>query len=119
MDWKLASDVRRASDGKRGPVEPFHDTHARFLRAAYDGGGEVSVKIVVTPASTDDEIDEACSRIAAVDATIPLILQPVTPVGTVREAPTARRMIELAHRCAERLPGVRVIPQTHRMLGAL
>ena len=25
MDWKLTSDVRRASDPKRGPVEAFHE----------------------------------------------------------------------------------------------
>ena len=31
MDWKLASDVRRASDPKTGVVDDFHAAHADFL----------------------------------------------------------------------------------------
>ncbi len=35
MDWKLASDVRRASDPKRGPAAlPFHGEHEAFLAVA-------------------------------------------------------------------------------------
>ena len=50
MDWKLRSDVRRASDPKRGPVPGFEGDHERFLRAARRAPGLV-VKLVVTPAS--------------------------------------------------------------------
>ena len=34
MDWKLSSDVRRASDPRRGAVEPFHAEHEKFLTIA-------------------------------------------------------------------------------------
>ena len=118
MDWKLASDVRRASDARRGPVADFHDDHERFLRVALRAP-EVMVKVVVTPATDDAEIDAMCERIAAVAPKTPLVVQPVTPFGPVREAPGAERLLALVARIARVLPDVRLIPQTHRLLGAL
>jgi pyruvate-formate lyase-activating enzyme len=116
MDWKLASDVRRASDPQEGPVEDFHEAHERFLRVARRAP-EVMVKVVVTPASRDAEIDAMCARIAATDASTPVVIQPVTPFGAVREAPGPERLLALAARISRTLPEVRVIPQTHRITG--
>jgi organic radical activating enzyme len=117
MDWKLASDVRRASEPKAGAAS-FHEAHARFLRVAR-GAPEVVVKIVVTPASSDAELAEAWRRIAEIDPATPLVLQPVTPFGGVKERPSAARMLELSARAERVLSDVRVIPQTHPILGAL
>jgi organic radical activating enzyme len=117
MDWKLASDVRRAADPARGPVADFHDSHERFLRTAL-AAPEVVVKIVVTPASGDAEIDEACARVARVAPGAILVLQPVTPRGAVHERPAARRLLELAERAGRVCADVRVIPQTHPIYGA-
>lgn len=122
MDWKLASDVRRASDARRGPVADFHAEHEAFLACALAGlrpGASVYVKVVVTPASRDEELAEVCERIAARAPATPLVLQPVTPFATVREAPSAARLLALLKHCRERLPDVRVIPQTHKSLGVL
>jgi 7-carboxy-7-deazaguanine synthase len=116
MDWKLASDVRRASDPRRGPVESFHAAHERFLRVARRAP-EVVVKLVVTPASEDAEIDEAAERIAGVAPEVMLVLQPVTPFGGVREAPSAERLLEVFLRLSQALPDVRMIPQTHKQIG--
>ena len=118
MDWKLASDVRRADEPKGAPAKPFHDEHEAFLAAAHSAP-RVVVKIVVTPASEDGEIDEAIERIARVGADATLVLQPVTPHGPVRERPSAARMLALAVRAEARLRDVRVIPQTHPIYGAL
>ncbi len=118
MDWKLASEVRRVGDPKRGPVAAFHDAHERFLARAA-AAPEVVVKIVVTPASTDAEIDEAVARIARTHPRAVLVFQPVTPCGGVREAPPAARLLALARRAGKRLNDVRVIPQTHKLVGAL
>lgn len=117
MDWKLASDVRRASDPKRGPVAAFHDDHERFLVRAREAP-RVVVKIVVTPASEDVEIDEAVARVARVAPRSTLVLQPVTPRGPVGEGPGAGRLLALAARAAQRVADVRVIPQTHPVYGA-
>ena len=118
MDWKLSSDVRRASDPRRGAVEAFHAEHEKFLVIARQAP-ELVVKLVITPASVDAEIDEAVSRIAASAPEATLILQPVTPFGKVREAPSAERLLALCTRISSRLANVRVIPQTHKMYGAL
>lgn len=112
MDWKLASDVRRERDPRHGPVAAFHDAHERFLRTAH-AGAETYVKAVVTPASTDDELLEMAARVARVDAAIPVVLQPVTPFGRVRERPDPARMLALDTLLAPILRDVRVIPQTH------
>ncbi len=116
MDWKLASDVRRASDPRRGEVEAFHAAHERFLRIARRAP-EVVVKLVVTPASEDAEIDEVAARIAGIDRALTVILQPVTPCGAVREAPSAQRVLEIFLRLSATLADVRVIPQTHKLVG--
>lgn len=113
MDWKLASDVERAE----GPSGPFHAEHQAFLRVARRAP-EVLVKLVVTPATQDAELDEAWARIAEVDPGVPVVLQPVTPFGRVREAPTAQRLLALVERASRTLGDVRLIPQTHPIIGA-
>ena len=116
MDWKLASDVRRAD----GPEGDFHESHERFLRVARQQPHvEVEVKVVVTTSSLDTEIEAVCARVAAVDPAIPLVLQPVTPFGPVREAPDASRLLGWVEKASQRLACVRLIPQTHKAYGAL
>jgi 7-carboxy-7-deazaguanine synthase len=117
MDWKLASDVRRAVDPESGVATPFHATHAEFLAIARTAAG-VSIKVVVTPRSDDRELDEMAAHIAAIDPKLPVILQPVTPFGSVRQTPGAARMLALAVRLSRSLEDVRIIPQTHRLYGA-
>jgi len=116
MDWKLASDVRRASDPPRGAVEEFHDAHEVFLEIAKRAPRTV-VKLVITPRSRDAEIDEAVARVARVHAGATLVLQPVTPCAGAKRRPTAKRMLALSHRASRRLSDVRVIPQTHPIYG--
>ena len=116
MDWKLASDVRRADDPKGAPPADFHDRHERFLAVA-KRAPRVTVKLVVTEASGDAEIDEAVARIARVHPAADVILQPVTPFAKVTCRPSAERMLGLQARVQAVLPDVRVIPQTHPSWG--
>lgn len=115
MDWKLPSDVAWA-DRERKP--DFHRIHEEFLRIAR-ARSQVYVKVVVTGATRDEEIDAVCRSIAAESRAIPLVLQPVTPFGRVRERPSAERLLALQRRCAAGLDDVRIIPQTHRAYDAL
>lgn len=117
MDWKLASDVRRAEDQQAEVAADFHEAHAAFLRVAR-AAPEVFVKVVVTPATRDQEIDRMAACVAAVDSTIPVVLQPVTPFGGVRKGPTPERLLALSARLSRSLPDVRLIPQTHKLYGA-
>jgi organic radical activating enzyme len=118
MDWKLSSDVRRASDARHGPVEPFHAAHQQFLKVARRAP-EVMVKLVVTPNSGDAEIDEMVSMLHSTAPEATLVIQPVTPFGRVAETPSAERLLALCARLSKRISKVRLIPQTHKIYGAL
>ena len=118
MDWKLTSEVRREGDPVQGPVESFEAAHRRFLRIARRAP-ETVVKVVVTPSSTEDEIDAAFAAVSELHPSAVVVLQPVTPCGGVDAAPPAARLLALAGRAAERGLDVRVIPQTHKQLGVL
>lgn len=118
MDWKLASDVRREGVAFREAGEDFHAGHERFLRVARRAP-EALVKVVVTPATRDAELEEMGERIARVDPEIPLVVQPVTPCGPVREAPSAERLLGWVASLSRRLADVRLVPQTHKGIGVL
>ena len=91
--------------------------HRRFLEVAR--AVQVYGKLVVTPTTTDAELDSAVAALADVDRNIPLILQPVTPFGTETLPVSPSRMIALHARAARSLTEVRVIPQTHKMMHLL
>lgn len=96
------------------------EEHAGFLRVACAEGGrrpEVFVKVVVTRQTLDEEIRQAVELVRSVDARMPVVLQPVTPWGPVREGPLPEQL-ERWHRLAcGVLSDVRILPQVHRLLG--
>lgn len=108
MDMKLPSTA--------GCTERLWDLHALFLREAH--GSNVSVKVVVGEVTTDSEIQRVCDVISSVDASLPLFLQPLSmPDGSI--GITAASILRLQELASSRLPDVRVIPQMHKLLGAL
>jgi len=108
MDMKLPSTAECS--------EYLWEKHRTFLQASIRHN--VSVKIIVGNDTTDDEIQQVCDIIAAVDHATPLFLQPVSlPDGGV--AISAIHVLHLQGVAASRLPDVRVIPQMHIMLGAI
>src|SRR4029453_12328427 len=92
MDWKLASEVERADHPRGAAREEFHAEHAAFLRIALRAG-ETYVKVVVTPATRDEELDALARHLAAVDPAVPLVIQPVTPRGPVKQSPPAAQLL--------------------------
>ena len=116
MDWKLASDVRRAGRAVSAGPEAFHVEHARFLELARRAP-ELTVKVVVT--TRDDEIELLAAALEIVEPAPTLVLQPVTPFGEVETAPAPERLLALVAALSRRLPDVRLIPQTHKLIGAL
>ena len=92
------------------------DEHARFLQEAH--GTTLSVKVVVGNASTTAEIQRVCEILTGVDGTIPLFLQPLSLAdGSIGIG--AVHLMKLQEVAAARLSDVRVIPQMHKLLGAL
>jgi len=118
MDWKLASDVRWGPGQTPLPGHDFHDAHEAFLRTA-QRAKQVYVKVVVTPSTRDEELDAMIDRIVAVSREIPLVLQPVTPMGGVKAMPGSHQLVAWLERAQQRLTDVRLIPQTHPIYGVL
>jgi 7-carboxy-7-deazaguanine synthase len=106
MDIKLPSIAGRA----------YWDEHLRFLRLA--AARDLFVKIVITAATEADEFIQAMRLVAAVDRRIPVVLQPVTPVAGVAGVSPAK-MLVLQAAALSILDDVRVIPQTHKLMGQL
>ncbi|MBK5275451.1 MAG: 7-carboxy-7-deazaguanine synthase QueE [Desulfuromonadales bacterium] len=108
MDMKLPS--------TSGCTEHLWNLHREFLRVAQ--GRNASVKVVICDDTLQDEIDQVCGIIEEVDRATPLFLQPLSLVeGGI--GITVGHLLRLQETASARLPDVRVIPQMHRMLGAL
>ncbi len=106
----ISMDVKPPSaTGKR-----LWESHRAFLETAMDK--DVYVKLVVTADLTEEELSEACEMIAAVCDNIPLILQPVTPRGGC-VPPKAATILKMQEHALRILRDVRLIPQTHGMMG--
>ncbi len=86
----------------------------KTLEIFHTQGVETFAKIIVTPDTTPATLTPAVEAIKEVSKDIPLILQPVSPRGL--EAP---RLLELLEHASGLLETVRIIPQTHRILGIL
>lgn len=91
--------------------------HEVFLRSAKATGRELFVKVVVTADTQEEELRQSFGLVARVDPRIPVVLQPVTPWGPVRQAPSEEQITRWTRAGEETLSDVRVLPQMHRILG--
>lgn len=108
MDMKLPSTA--------GCDPGLWQEHRRFLEVAVRR--QVSVKMVIGQDTPLDEITQVCAIMAEVERSTPLFLQPLSN-ATGGVAIAAERILRLQETAAALLPDVRVIPQMHKMLGAL
>jgi len=107
MDFKVPS-----STGLRS----YWDEHRSFLEIAAEKN--VFVKIVVTPSTTEEDIEQSIAIVKHLKKDIPVIFQPVTPLkghGTPVETRRLMEFLEIGKR--HHVEGIRVIPQIHKMLG--
>ncbi|MHB8172139.1 MAG: 7-carboxy-7-deazaguanine synthase QueE [Thermincolia bacterium] len=91
--------------------------HREFLKVAINK--EVYVKVVFGADTHDEEIMMVIDTISSVDKRITLVLQPVTPKDKGKGYPPPARVIAIQDLCGRYLKDVRVIPQTHKMMGLL
>lgn len=89
----------------------------RFLEAALGAGADVYCKSVIGAETDEDELAAAVETIAEVEPGLTLYLQPVTPFGLVTKAPAPTQMLALQELAMSRLDDVRVVPQTHKLIG--
>jgi len=107
----ISMDIKLPFDSKT-----FWDVHESFLR--HSTQKEVFVKIVVNQDTTLKDLQQACDLIARVDPSILTILQPVTQSQGI-QTPKPKQLLEWQSLLLEKLSNVRVIPQTHVIIGQL
>ncbi len=90
--------------------------HRDFLRLAREK--DVYVKIVVGENTPFKELARAFALVSSEDSRIPVILQPVTPSGGI-PAPTPEFLLQIQRQALQVLRNVRVIPQTHVLMGQM
>ena len=96
--------------------EPRWDLHRKFLSACMASGTEVFAKIIVSEATDMADVDEAAAVVAECAPDIPLIIQPLTPMGSAKNPPTPAQLLEWHRHLTRKVADVRVIPQTHKFV---
>ncbi|MBI4613763.1 MAG: 7-carboxy-7-deazaguanine synthase QueE [Planctomycetes bacterium] len=110
VEW-IAMGVKEEADGAS------LETAWRFLGTAR--ARKVFVKSVVRKNPDIEHYRRVAAGIRAVDPGIPFVLQPVTPYGPVVAGPAPGEVLELQRELKRVLPDVRVIPQTHKLIGQI
>ncbi len=93
------------------------ESHEAFLKLAIQAGRDLFVKIVVTRDTSEAELEKSFRLVAGIDPGIPVVLQPVTPWGPVREGPEEEQLIRWRRQAERILSEVQVIPQVHHLIG--
>jgi organic radical activating enzyme len=96
------------------PWERHREAYAVLERARK----ALAVKAVVGATTPESEVERAARFCAEALPSAPLVLQPATPYGEGPAAPPAAWLRRLHAAAARAHPAVRVIPQTHRVIGA-
>ncbi len=104
--------------------ENYWQQHREFLKLATDAGVEIFVKMIIAQTTDPAEIRQAAELIAAINDRTIVFLQPMTPLAQPHTnpalmAPTPAQVLAWQALMKEYLPQVRVVPQTHKMLGQL
>jgi len=99
--------------------EPAWINHRKFLARCVEEEVEVFAKAILSAHTSEADLVEACRVLTDVAPDTPLILQPMTPFGEARNAPTPRQLLDWQALCLRHLRDVRVVPQAHKMMGQL
>lgn len=106
MDIKLPSTVSK----------PQWDAHRAFLRTAR--GKDLYIKLVVAAETTREEFEKAVQLVKDEAPDALFIIQPVTPYGGCKAA-SPEKILACQNYALSKLRDVRVIPQTHKMIGQI
>lgn len=96
--------------------------HAEFLQLCHQASVEVFVKLVVDGNTDSAELQQAAQLVADISPTIPIFLQPATPFESSPlplSRPSPEQVLAWQTLMKQILKPVRVVPQTHKMIGQL
>jgi 7-carboxy-7-deazaguanine synthase len=104
--------------------ETHWERHQEFLRSCHTAGVEVFVKTIVSQTTDPNELRQAAQLIAEIDDRTIVFLQPMTALIAPHTdpnltAPLPEQVLTWQALMKGYLPHVRVIPQTHKMIGQL
>lgn len=112
--------------------ETWWTQHELFLQHCDRHQVDVFVKIIISDRTCPQELETASQIVAKVNPEIPVFLQPVTPLSTALKsshealrtntrlessAPLPEQVLTWQTLMKRQLKHVRVVPQTHKMLG--
>ena len=106
MDIKLPSIVS----------QPQWEAHRKFIEVAKEK--DLYIKLVVADETTEDEFRKAIDLVAETASETLFIIQPVTPYGGCKAA-SPEKILICQNYALTKLKDVRVIPQTHKMIGQI
>lgn len=112
----VAMDFKLPSVTKNGPAWGHH---RKFLQRCVDAGVEVFAKAIVGADTDDEDVAESARILAETAPGTLFVLQPLTPFGPAKKAPTARQLLHWQALAGRAIRHVRVIPQCHKMTGNL
>jgi organic radical activating enzyme len=110
MDIKLPS-----STGGRS----FWNEHSKFINSALHSGKEFYIKIVVTPDTSNKDLQDAITMISSANKFIPVVIQPVSETTKYRETISKAQIESFARLCGMWLPNVKIMGQLHKEKGLL
>jgi organic radical activating enzyme len=94
--------------------------HLEFLRQIIRFGAGATIKLVVNADTTPDDLDRAVAILRESGSTFPVVLQPMTATLQNDHVPTAKQVLNWQSNLAIALgQPIRIIPQTHKMMGLL
>lgn len=103
--------------------EECWQSHQEFLALCRHSDVQVFVKLIISQTTQPTELELAAKVIAACNPSIPVFLQPVTPLPTPHHSPvmppTPNQVLQWQALMKHQLQSVRVVPQTHKLIGQL
>ena len=107
-----ACDIKLPEHGATDDYDSLLDAELESIEIFHASGVETFAKIIVLPETTEKSISGAVFGIKAIDDSIPLVMQPVTPLSV-----NLCQLLDLMDFAGTHLSDVRMIPQLHRMIG--
>lgn len=94
-------------------------SHRQFLGRCVGQGVATYAKVIVSTETSDEDLAAAVKVVADIAPETPFVIQPMTPFGAARNPPTQAQLLSWQEVANAALHDVRVIPQCHKMMGAL
>lgn len=108
----VSADIKLPSNAHESA---YWDEHEQCLRMS--AGRDVYVKMLVDESTNADELDRGARMVMSIDHRIPVFLQPITDPKSGQLKIRPRTLEGFYRRVAYHGVDVRIVPQTHKVLG--